>query len=151
MGNQKTTRVVLAPMTALDSVQGIEQMAIFNPDGTPFNSEPKISAPTVVALTDAASIVVDASQGTYFTVTLAGNRTVAAPSNPTDGQHITFEVKQDGTGSRTLSWTSGAGAFTFGAASAPTLTATAGATSVVEFSYSARVGKWLYRNSELGF
>jgi hypothetical protein len=150
MGNQKTTRAVIVPMSPLDNVQGVEQISLFNGDGSSFSPQ-KGSALTPVALTDAASIVVDASQGSYFTVTLGGNRTVAAPSNPTDCQHITFEVKQDGTGSRTLAWTSGAGGFSFGAGSAPTITATAAATSLVEFSYSARVGKWLFRNDVLGF
>ena len=58
----------------------------------------------VVTLTDASAISVDAGSGSYFVVTLGGNRTVAAPSNPVLGQRISFLVKQDASGGRTLSW-----------------------------------------------
>ena len=54
-------------------------------------------APAVVALTDAATIAVDASLGNDFRVTIAGNRTMGTPANPADGQKITFQVTQ-GTG-----------------------------------------------------
>jgi hypothetical protein len=56
----------------------------------------------VVALTDAASISVDASLGSIFKVTLGGNRTLSNPTNPTSGQKMVFRFKQDGTGSRTI-------------------------------------------------
>lgn len=55
-------------------------------------------------LTDAATIAMDASQGTSFYVTLGGNRTMGTPTNPTTGQRITVTVYQDGTGGRTMSW-----------------------------------------------
>jgi len=61
-------------------------------------------AQTTVALSDAATITVDASQGNIFRVTLGGNRTLGNPSNPTDGQMLQFEIKQDGTGGKTLSF-----------------------------------------------
>lgn len=60
--------------------------------------------PLRFALTDAATIAIDAAQGTTFTVTLAGNRTVGAPTNPSVGQRIKITAKQDGTGGRTLAW-----------------------------------------------
>ena len=41
-------------------------------------------APTVVNLTDATTIAVDASLGNDFRVTLGGNRTVGTPANPAD-------------------------------------------------------------------
>ena len=53
-------------------------------------------------LTDAATIAVDASLGNDFRVTIAGNRTMGNPSNPTDGQKIIFQVTQ-GTGGRSRS------------------------------------------------
>lgn len=62
--------------------------------------------PNVVALTDAATITLDASLGNTFTVTLGGNRTLAAPTNPVNGQKITLRVRQDGTGGRTLTFDS---------------------------------------------
>jgi hypothetical protein len=56
------------------------------------------------ALTDAATITVDAASSDFFTVTLGGNRTMGAPSNPTKWQRIMFKILQDGTGGRTLAW-----------------------------------------------
>ena len=53
-------------------------------------------APAVVALTDAPAIAVDASLGNDFRVTLAGNRTMENPANPTDGQKIVFQITQGG-------------------------------------------------------
>jgi hypothetical protein len=55
------------------------------------------SAMTAVALTDASTVLVNAALGNLFRVTLGGNRTLGAPSNPTDGQTIHFEIKQDAT------------------------------------------------------
>jgi hypothetical protein len=57
---------------------------------------------TPVVLTDAATIATDASLGNQFRVTLAGNRTLANPSNPVDGQRVIWELIQDATGTRTI-------------------------------------------------
>lgn len=108
-------------------------------------------APKVAVLTDAATIAVDASLGNDFRVTLAGNRTIAAPSNPSDGQSVTFEIIQDATGSRTLTWASGTGGFAFGAGVAPALSTAAGVTDIAAFRYSSAKGEWLYLGSGLGF
>ena len=110
----------------------------------------RASAPAVVALTDGASIAVNAALGNDFRVTLGGNRTIAAPSNPVDGQVIRFQLTQDATGSRTITWTSTAGGFDFGTPGAPTLTTTAAKTDMVRFAYNATIGKWLYDGSNLG-
>lgn len=59
-----------------------------------------------VQLTDAANISWDLDDGLVAGVTLGGNRTMDAPSNPRAGQRITLQVIQDGTGSRTLTWNS---------------------------------------------
>lgn len=60
------------------------------------------SAMAEVTLTDAATVAVDLSTGFDFVVTLAGNRTLGAPSNTKIGQRGRIRVVQDGTGSRTL-------------------------------------------------
>ncbi len=57
---------------------------------------------TPVALTDAATIATNAALGNVFTVTLAGNRTLGAPTNAVAGQQATWLVTQDGVGGRTL-------------------------------------------------
>ena len=85
---------------------------------------------TPVALTDAASVAVDLSLGNNFSLTLAGNRTLAAPTNVTAGQSGVIIVTQDGTGSRTLAYNS---VFKFAAATAPTLTTTASAVDVLAY------------------
>lgn len=61
-------------------------------------------AAALVALTDAATIAVDLAAGTNFTVTLAGNRTLGAPSGAKPGMSGTILIKQEATGSRTLAY-----------------------------------------------
>jgi hypothetical protein len=85
---------------------------------------------TPVALTDGATIAVDLSLGNNFTVTLAGNRTLGAPTNVTAGQSGVIVVTQDGTGSRTLAYNS---AYKFAGGTAPTLTTTASAVDVLAY------------------
>ena len=60
----------------------------------------------VATLTDAATIEIDASLGSVFTVTLGGNRTLGAPTNSTNGQKIIIRVTQDNVGGRVLSYDS---------------------------------------------
>ena len=50
-------------------------------------------------------LVVDASDGNVQEVTLTGNTTLNSLSNPVAGQSLTLIIKQDATGSRTLSST----------------------------------------------
>lgn len=107
-----------------------------------------------VTLTDAATILVDASRGNAFRVTLGGNRTLGTPTLPGgsgggDGQRIIFEVTQDGTGSRTLAYASGY-TFSTGLAS-PTLSTAAAAVDVLEFVYSTVISKWRFINFVKGF
>ena len=80
-------------------------------------------------LTDGATINWDTSLGRVATVTLGGNRTVAAPTNLRVGTYILYVI-QDATGSRTLTWNS---AFKWTAAIAPPLTTTANARDVFSF------------------
>ena len=72
----------------------------------------------ISTLTDAASITSDFAKGNNFLVTLAGNRTLAAPSNAVAGQSGSIYVIQDGTGSRTLAYNA---AWQFVSATVPTL------------------------------
>jgi len=103
--------------------------------------EPGAVAPAVVGLTDAATIAVDASLGNDFRVTIAGNRTMGNPANPTDGQQIIFQVTQGTGGSFTLTWGSG---YEFSAdLPQPTLSTAAGLTDLLGFVYNAAKGTWL--------
>jgi len=85
---------------------------------------------TVIALTDGATITPDFATGNNFSVTLAGNRTLANPSNLTAGQSGVIVVTQDGTGSRTLAFGS---YWKFAGGTAPTLTTTASAIDVIAY------------------
>ena len=106
-------------------------------------------APDVVVLADAGTIAVDASAGNDFRVTIGGNRTMATPANPADGQQITFQVTQ-GTGAPyTLAWDGGY-AFSSGLPQ-PTLSRTAGQTDLLCFVYNASKGKWLLTTFVGGF
>jgi hypothetical protein len=109
---------------------------------------PAAVAPAVVALTDAATIALNAQLGNVFTITLAGNRTLASPAGPSNGQHILVIVTQDATGSRTLSY---GAAYNFGAAGAPTLTTTAGDWDILGFVYVGAQSAWCFAGSALGF
>jgi hypothetical protein len=60
------------------------------------------TAPKVVALTYAATVTTDASAGDIFDLTLTGNVTLANPTNPVDGKTIRWRIRQDATGSRTV-------------------------------------------------
>lgn len=94
-------------------------------------------------LTDGATITPDCTRGSYQRVTLAGNRTVAAPLNPGDGQRLVIEVIQDATGSRTLTWNA---VFAFGTIT-NALTTTASKRDIFEFIYNSTAAKWYVLNA----
>lgn len=83
------------------------------------------------ALTDASTIAVDMSVGNNFSVTLGGNRTLGNPTNLTAGQSGIIFITQDGTGSRTLAYSS---YWDFPSQTAPTLTTTANAVDVLVYT-----------------
>ena len=58
--------------------------------------------PKVVALTYASTLATDAEAGEIFDVTLTDSATLANPTNPVDGKTLRWRIKQDGTGSRTV-------------------------------------------------
>lgn len=110
-------------------------------------------APAVVTITDASTISVNAASGNSFRITftaaVGASRTVAAPSSPADGQVITFELIQPGSGGPcTVSWTTtGTGCYDFGSGSVPVLSTAASATDLVSFRYSAAKQRWMCLNS----
>ena len=84
----------------------------------------------VATLTDGATITPDFGANQNFTVPLAGNRTLANPSNMVVGQTGSIFVVQDATGSRTLSFGS---YWDFAGGTAPTLTTTAAAVDRIDY------------------
>jgi len=89
-------------------------------------------------LTDGATISWDAQAEPVAKVTLAGNRTMAAPTNGATGQFVSLLVIQDGTGTRTLTWNA---VYEFASDTAPTLTATGNLGDLFVFRYNG--SKWL--------
>tara|TARA_A100000171_G_scaffold40611_1_gene41070 strand:- start:980 stop:1627 length:648 start_codon:yes stop_codon:yes gene_type:complete len=78
----------------------------------------------------AANVQLNFANAQNFNLTLGINTHLNLPSNPTVGQAGTIVVKQDGTGSRTLSY---AGAWEFPSGTAPTLTTTASAEDRIDY------------------
>jgi hypothetical protein len=105
-------------------------------------------APNVSALVYGVSVPVNAALGNAFNLTLTGSAaTLAAPSNPSDGQVIRFRVTQGGSGSNTLAFNA---AYDFGAAGAPTLSTTVAKVDILGFEYVASLAAWCYLGSALG-
>jgi len=78
----------------------------------------------------AANVTLNFANANIFNLTLATSTHLNLPSNVTAGQAGTIIVKQDGTGSRTLSY---AGAWEFPSGTAPTLTTTASAEDRIDY------------------
>jgi Domain of unknown function (DUF4082) len=106
-------------------------------------------APAVVSLADGSTIAVDASLGNDYRVTIAGDRTMATPTNPTDGQKITLQVTQGTGGSYTITWGTGY-EFSTGLPQ-PTLSTAVGDTDLLGFVYNSSLGKWLLAGFVSGF
>ena len=103
------------------------------------------AASAVLVLTDAATVTLDTSQFNPALVgeaswTIAGTGRTFTMINPTNAQEIMLFLKQDATGSRTVTtWTN----VMWAAGTAPTLTTTAAATDVLRFTYNATLAKWV--------
>lgn len=111
-----------------------------------------LSGDLMVSLTDGATISVDASLGVSvgatYKVTLGGNRTIANPTGLTDGQILRFKLKQDGTGTRTVTWDT---KYIFSTDTpAPTLSTAAGAVDLLSFVYDATDDKLYVTGTNVG-
>ena len=84
----------------------------------------------VTTLTDAATIAVNFADSNNFVVTLGGNRTLGNPTNQVAGQSGSIFVVQDGTGSRTLAYSSD---WEFAGGTAPTLSTAASAVDRIDY------------------
>lgn len=85
---------------------------------------------TRFGLTDGATIALDWNNSNVQSVTLAGNRTFTF-ANPKDGGRYLIALKQDATGSRTVTWPT----IVWAGGTAPTLTTTANKTDLVTLVY----------------
>lgn len=113
---------------------------------------PALVGAVITPAISTATFATDASLGNTVRIALSHAAcpcTLSNPTNPTDGQVITYEIIQSSSGSDTIG-TYGT-AFTFGTAGQPTLTTTANKRDLVGFKYSGSSSKWNYLGSELGF
>jgi hypothetical protein len=60
--------------------------------------------PRQVTLTDAATVTLRASRGTYFTLSAGAGRTIAAPTDPAKGMEITIDILNNTGGAITTTW-----------------------------------------------
>jgi uncharacterized cupin superfamily protein len=91
---------------------------------------------SIASSVGATTYTPDLSVGTHR-ITLTGNATMGAPTNPYLGARLVFVFTQDGTGGRTVTWN----ATYKRAGGSLTVTSTAAAISRVEFEYSGSA--WL--------
>jgi hypothetical protein len=84
----------------------------------------------ITTLTDAATIAVDFAVANNYSVELAGNRTLGNPTNQVAGQSGSLFVVQDGSGSRTLAYSSD---WEFAGGTAPTLSTAASAVDRIDY------------------
>ena len=85
---------------------------------------------SISALTDGVTITPDFATANNYSVTLAGNRTLANPTNQVAGQSGSIFITQDATGSRTLAY--GAN-WDFAGGTAPTLSTAANAIDRLDY------------------
>ena len=119
--------------TTFSSLISVVGAATFNASVT-FNSAVQVSGAakgTIITLTDGASVIVSMAKANTFVVTLGGNRTLGFPSPVPPGQSGMIYIYQDGTGSRTLAYTS---CWRFAGGSTPTLTTDAAAVDMLAYS-----------------
>ncbi len=111
----------LPAAAASDVIAGTSSSKVVTPSALSGSS-------AILTLTDGATISWDMSQGYNAVVTIAGNRTMAAPTNFQVGEAYTLQVVQDATGSRTMSWNA---AFDWDTTGAPALSTSANAIDLV--------------------
>lgn len=83
-----------------------------------------------VDIPSSATPTINTDNGAMFSTTLTANATVAIMGKHVVGRHIYVRVRQDATGSRTVTWPA---SVRWSGGTAPTLTTTAGKTDVFEF------------------
>lgn len=102
------------------------------------------SVPTVIPLTDGATPALDASLAPVnglYTLTAAGDRTIAVPTGPLDGQKIIIAHLASG-GARTLTLNTGTGGFRFGTDITALTQTASGKTDYIGSIYRSSPNKW---------
>jgi hypothetical protein len=89
-------------------------------------------------VTDAATTIIDCALGNVFRWTIGGNRT-AQLDNPVDGSWIELYLKQDGTGSRLVTWP---GNVVWAGGGAPVLSTAANSVDKITMRYDLAITTW---------
>jgi hypothetical protein len=107
-----------------------------------FATSPTLTNPTVTNYVETAftansstAITLDLANGTVQIITLTGNATITMPT-ATAGKSFIILLKQDATGSRSVTWST----VKYPGGTAPTITATASRMDI--FSFFAADGNW---------
>jgi hypothetical protein len=100
-----------------------------------FGTAPTLSNPTVTnyvetpySANSSTAITLDLANGTVQIITLTGNATITMPT-ATSGKSFVMLLKQDGTGSRTVTWST----VKWAGGTAPTITSTASRLDLLSF------------------
>jgi len=96
---------------------------------------------SVSVLTDEATPALNAALGNVFTLSATGDRTIAVPSNPTNGQRIVIRHTASG-GARTLALNTGAGGFRFGTSITGLTITASGKTDYIGAIYNSTASFW---------
>ena len=109
------------------SVEAFDSAAVKDDENQTFT---KAQRGSITALTDNANVSINLNENNFYSVTLAGNRTLDNPTNVTPGQSGCIFITQDGSGSRTLAFGSN---YDFAGGTAPTLSTGAGQVDVLSY------------------
>lgn len=102
----------------------------------------KLTPPAVATLTDGATVPLDASLfASYYRLVAAGDRTISAPTSPTDGQKIIIQHVASAA-NRTLSLASGSGGFRFGSDITALTQTVSGKTDYIGAIYCSADNRW---------
>ena len=100
----------------------------------------------ITTLTDGATVTPNLNDSNNYVVVIAGNRTIANPTNITAGQSGSIFITQDGTGSRTAAWGS---YWDWAGGTAPTLSI--GANQVDRIDYIVRSSTSIHAVATLNY
>jgi hypothetical protein len=115
---------VTAPSGAIvgtTDTQTLSAKTLTNPTVTNYVETPYSATPT-------STITLDLANGTVQIITLGGNVTITMPT-ATSGKSFVMLLKQDGTGSRTVTWST----VKWAGGTAPTITSTASRLDLLSF------------------
>jgi hypothetical protein len=101
--------------------QTLSAKTLTNPTVTNYVETPYSATPT-------STITLDLANGTVQIITLGGNVTITMPT-ATSGKSFIMYLKQDGTGSRTVTWST----VKWAGGTAPTITSTASRQDILSF------------------